>query len=113
MQFDWFGGRIAVVPECLGYRSFITLVVLGLVYVTMFERCEWFGFKSVVRIVASAFVVAVAGNLLRITALLTIYPFAGSASNFEYWHDLLGYLVMFAEAVMLADVLDQQKIWRK
>lgn len=99
--FPWAGRIFVIAPECMGYRSMSTMIVLAIALIILKRP----GLLKSFVIVGSAGVLSIIGNLCRIGFLLL------SASIFpDQWfspiHDSAGYVVIIIEAVILGNICD-------
>lgn len=101
-----FDGRIVVIaPECLGYRSLAIMAFLA-VFLCIWKRP---GLLRSLGVLASACLLAVIGNVLRISFLCGLAAFNVNDAIFGTCHDMAGYAVMFIEAMLLGSIFDRAR----
>lgn len=102
--FFSFDGRIVVIaPECLGYRSLAIMAFLA-VFLCIWKRP---GLLRSLGVLASACLLAVIGNVLRIAFLCGLAALNVNDAIFGTCHDMAGYAVMFIEAMLLGSIFDR------
>jgi exosortase len=86
-------GSLRIADPCSGLRSLIALVALGTLFAYLTAGAAW---KRLV-IVAVSVPLAIAGNMLRITALCLVAHVWGIDAALGFFHDFSGFLLfMFA-----------------
>lgn len=81
--------EIFVGQPCSGFRSFITMLALGLAYVYLNKG----SFKKKSLLVASIVPLALAGNLVRISSLCLVTYYLGESVGQKYYHDVSGVVI--------------------
>jgi len=88
-------GSLRIADPCSGLRSLIALLALGTLFAYLTEGAVW----KRLAIVAASVPLAIAGNLLRITALCLVAHVWGIDAALGFFHDFSGFLLfMFAFA---------------
>lgn len=108
------GFKLDVADPCSGLRSLLAMTALTAVY-------AWFTQKTLLKkwiLFICAVPLAIAGNIVRITALAMVAEAFGEDAATGLYHDYSGYIV-FAVAIMLmvglGNLLDRdyKKVWAK
>ena len=108
------GFKLDVADPCSGLRSLLAMTALTAIY-------AWFTQKTILKkwvLFACAFPLAIAGNIVRITALALVAEAFGEEVATGLYHDYSGYIV-FAVAILLMVGLgnlidmDFRKVWNK
>lgn len=93
--------RIGIVEACNGLSMLLTFFALAAGFVLLLERKWWYG----AILIASAAPIAVAANVIRITATGMLYEAEQSRLARIVFHDLAGWLMMPLGVIMLAVVV--------
>jgi exosortase len=93
--------KIGVVEACNGLSMLLTFFALAAGFVLLLERKWWYG----VILIAAAAPIAVAANVIRITATGILYEAAQDRWARIVFHDLAGWLMMPLGVIMLAAVV--------
>jgi len=109
---------LLVGSECSGFRSFITLTALGLVYIYLYAKNERLSYKAALLGVIP--VLAITGNSLRICAIgLLGYHFGQDVAD-SFLHSFSGILVflfmilgLFLVDTLLSRLLSRKKLVEK
>jgi exosortase len=89
------GQQLFMGPACSGFRSLITLVSLGLVYVYLSKS----SFKKRMVLLVSIIPLALFGNLVRVIILCLIAYYFGEKAASGFFHNFSG-MVMFIVALL-------------
>jgi exosortase/archaeosortase family protein len=73
---------------CSGFRSLITAVALGLVYVYINKS----SLKNKAKLIASIIPFALAGNLVRVTGMCLVTFYFGESTG-QKFHDISGFFI--------------------
>lgn len=103
-EFEWFDGVIRVLPQCMGYRSWIALSAIS-VLCGFFHLCRW---RDVAKLVMLSVLIAVTGNLLRIAVIMSICAVSYRLA-FEVVHETIGYVIFLAEVLVVAEIVERMK----
>ena len=90
-------GKIGVVEACSGLRMLMLFLAITVGASFLIKRPLWE--KAFVAL--SALLIAVVTNILRITATALLYEYAGKEWAEKVFHDLAGWLMMPAAALLL------------
>lgn len=103
-QFEWFDGVIYVLPQCMGYRSLIALTMLSALC-GFFRLSRW---RDVAKLVMLSVLIAVAGNLLRIAAIMCVCAVSYDLA-FSVVHEMIGYVIFVVEVLVMAEIAERMK----
>lgn len=93
--------RIGIVEACNGLSMLLTFFALATGFAMLLERKWWYG----VILIALAAPIALAANVIRITATGMLYEAEQNRLARIVFHDLAGWLMMPIGVVMLAAVV--------
>ena len=102
--FEWFGGYVVLLPECMGFRSLQALLLFALYL--MWGKGKGSRVRTVVCAILLAVALSVAGNILRIVSILLLALVSRSFA-FGFWHQFAGYPIFVAELFLLAAICER------
>ena len=95
------GANVYEIPAaCSGMRTATTVFILA-VALGVLRRLRWF---QTISIVLLSLFNALALNILRITAMVTLAPKVGTGSGIEYLHDMAGVIVFIAVLLVYFEI---------
>jgi exosortase len=103
------GHEIYMGAPCSGFRSLITMISLGLVYVYINKNSLY---KKTILIV-SIIPLALIGNLIRVISMCLVTFYFGENAGQRFFHDASGFvifLIMIAGLISLEHVLERPKL---
>lgn len=103
-EFEWFGGVILVLPQCMGYRSLVALAAIS-VLCGFLHLSRW---RDVAKLVMLSVLIAVTGNLLRIAVIMCMCAVSYELA-FEVVHETIGYAIFVVEVLVLAAIAERMK----
>jgi exosortase len=94
--------QLLVADACSGLNSMIALTAVGAVYLYAVKHGDW---RINLIVIAALIPIAIAANILRVTALVLITYYLGYDAGQGFLHDGAG-LLMFAAALGLVFLID-------
>lgn len=101
ITFEWAGRLVVLAPECMGYRSLSVLFI----FAVAMALCKRFNFRRSLMLVGSACLLAIVGNLTRISLILMTAKINGDFA-FGPVHDYAGIACTTIATIFLAYVAD-------
>lgn len=101
-SFEWFGGEVVILPECMGFRSLRALLPFAL-YLMWGKGSK---VRTAVLAILLAVALSVAGNILRVASILLLALVSRSFA-FGFWHQFAGYPIFVAELFLLAAICER------